>query len=118
MGHQVPGGVDPQTGGTDGQRRLFSTWCPTCTVSHICGERDSSTSCGNPAEYRINALHPSRTYPVEALETHYEFPEAPIAWAHDLSLPPVLPVVAGDVGDYEGPWALDARTSLALRDNS
>jgi hypothetical protein len=112
--HIVRGLEPEQSNGAPRQLRFFATRCPTCAVRHLCGEQDSASACGDPAEYRSGALHPDRVALHPEHERHYRFPDYRTGWASDPQLPSILPVAPSVPTDLSNTVAIDAKGALAL----
>jgi hypothetical protein len=114
MGDCVPGGLSQGHSRHSGeQQRLFPNRCGACPLFRICGERESATSCGDPAEYRMGALHPAIVEFHPGDEQRYEFPDPPL-WAPSVELPLVVPVAPEGTREFMGATAMDAKAALAL----
>jgi hypothetical protein len=115
MGHQVRGDLGRLPPGSGDRPRLFTTRCGRCPVNQICGERDSMTACGEPAEYRKHALLPERVHLGSTSGPLHTFPASPIRWATSFELPPVIPVAPDGTRDFPSMSAVDAVGALGLR---
>lgn len=76
-----------------GQRGLFASHCTTCVAAALCGEHETETACGDPAEYEAEDFHPATT-PRRSLLQELTLPEPSDRW-HPVELEPAL-VVATD----------------------
>lgn len=114
MGNRVSRGVGrPRP--TVGQARLFTTRCNGCPVNTLCSERDSLDACGDPAEYRPEALHPDRGHFAPGDLAKYRFPLPPTRWTADRpELPLVLPVAHDGTREFPCAASLNAEGALAL----
>jgi hypothetical protein len=82
--------------------RLTTRYCGKCRAALICGERSSSTACGDPAEYDPDDLHPVKNprIGVEDLELPSGFE------SHSIALTPALVIAKEKVGTL--PFAVSA----------